>query len=87
VWQLVAATYVLTVAALTALTARRKGRETLIWFVGGLAGGLPLLLLALIAPHAGRPWRSRAFLAIGLFGLIALAIVLLIVAISEAHFA
>jgi hypothetical protein len=83
VWQLVAATYVLTVAALTALTARRKGRETLIWFVGGL----PLLLLALIAPHAGRPWRSRAFLAIGLFGLIALAIVLLIVAISEAHFA
>jgi hypothetical protein len=87
VWQLVAATYVLTVAALPALTARRKGRETLIWFVGGLAGGLPLLLLALIAPHAGRPWRSRAFLAIGLFGLIALAIVLLIVAISEAHFA
>jgi hypothetical protein len=87
VWQLVAATYVLTVAALTALTARRKGRETLIWFVGGLAGGLPLLLLALIAPHAGRPWRSRAFLAIGLFGLPALAIVLLIVAISEAHFA
>jgi hypothetical protein len=87
VWQLVAATYVLTVAALTTLTARRKGRETLIWFVGGLAGGLPLLLLALIAPHAGRPWRSRAFLAIGLFGLIALAIVLLIVAISEAHFA
>jgi hypothetical protein len=87
VWQLVAATYVLTVAALTALTARRKGRETLIWFVGGLAGGLPLLLLALMAPHAGRPWRSRAFLAIGLFGLIALAIVLLIVAISEAHFA
>jgi hypothetical protein len=87
VWQLVAATYVLTVAALTALTARRKGRETLIWFVGGLAGGLPLLLLALIAPHAGRPWRSRAFLAIGLFGVIALAIVLLIVAISEAHFA
>jgi hypothetical protein len=87
VWQLVAATYVLTVAALTALIAYRKGRETLIWFVGGLAGGLPLLLLALIAPRSGQPWRSRAFLAIGLFGLVALAIVLLIVAISEAHFA
>ena len=86
-WLLAAATYILTVAALTALIAYRKGRETLIWFVGGLAGGLPLLLLALIAPRSGQPWRSRAFLAIVLFGLIALAIVLLIVAISEAHFA
>jgi hypothetical protein len=87
VWQLALATYVLTVAALTGLVARRKGRETLVWFVGGLAGGFPVLLLSLIAPRAGQPWRSRAFLAIGLFGLIALAIILLIVAISEAHFA
>jgi hypothetical protein len=86
VWELALATYVLTVAGLTALIARNKGRATLIWFIGGLAGGLPILLLALIAPRSGQPWRSRAFLAIALFGLIALAIVLLIVAISQANF-
>ena len=45
-----------------------------------------MLLLALIAPRSGRPWRSRAFLAVGLFAVIALGIVLLIVAISEANF-
>ena len=45
-----------------------------------------MLLLALIAPRAGQPWRSRAFLAIALFAVIALGIVLLIVAISEANF-
>jgi hypothetical protein len=78
---------VLTVAALTALVARHKGRDTVVWFVGGFAGGLPLLLLALIAPRAGRPWRSRALVAIAMFAAIALGIVLLIVAISEAHFA
>jgi hypothetical protein len=78
---------VLTVAALTALVARHKGRDTVVWFVGGFAGGMPLLLLALIAPKAGRPWRSRAFVAIAMFAAIALGIVLLIVAISEAHFA
>jgi hypothetical protein len=85
VWQLVAVAYIVTVAALTALVARRKGRDTVIWFVGGFAGGLPLLLLALIAPRAGRPWRSRAFLAIALFAAIVLGLALLIVAISEAN--
>jgi hypothetical protein len=86
VWRVVVAIYVLTVAGLTALVARRKGRDTVIWFVGGLAGGIPLLLLALIAPRGGRPWRSRAFLAIALFAAIVLGIALLIVAISEANF-
>jgi hypothetical protein len=86
VWQVTVAVYVLTVAVLTSLIARHKGRDTIIWFVGGLAGGMPLLLLALIAPRAGQPWRSRAFVAIALFGAIVLGIVLLIVAISEAHF-
>jgi hypothetical protein len=87
VWQAVLAVYVLTVAALTALVARYKGRDTVVWFVGGFAGGIPLLLLALIAPKAGRPWRSRAFIAIAMFAAIILGIVLLIVAISQAHFA
>jgi hypothetical protein len=87
VWEVAVAGYVLTVAALTALVARHKGRDAVVWFVGGFAGGLPLLLLALIAPQAGRPWRSRAFVAIAMFAVILLGIVLLIVAISEAHFA
>jgi hypothetical protein len=86
VWRVVVAVYVLTVAGSTALVARRKGRDTATWFIGGLAGGIPLLLLALIAPRAGRPWHSRAFLAIALFAAIVLGIVLLIVAISEANF-
>lgn len=85
-WQLAVALYVVTVAALTALAARRKGRDTVLWFVGGFAGGLGILLLALIAPQAGQPWRSRAFVAIAMFGAIVLGIVLLIVAISEANF-
>jgi hypothetical protein len=55
------------------------------WFVAGFVGGFAVLLLALIAPRAGRPWRSRAFLALGLFAVIALAVVLLVVAISEAN--
>jgi VIT1/CCC1 family predicted Fe2+/Mn2+ transporter len=86
VWQLAVGTYVVVVAALTALVARRKDRDTIIWFVGGFAGGFPILLLALIAPRAGRAWRSRAFVAIAMFAAIALGIVLLIVAISEANF-
>jgi hypothetical protein len=86
VWRLVLALYVVTVAVLTALVARRKGRDTVVWFVGGLAGGLAILCLALIAPRAGEPWRSRAFVAIALFGAIVLGIVLLIVAISQANF-
>ena len=85
-WQLVVGTYIVVVAALTALVARHKGRDTVIWFVGGLAGGLAVLVLALIAPRAGQAWRSRAFLAIAMFAAIALGIVLLIVAISEANF-
>jgi hypothetical protein len=85
VWRLVAVVYIVTVAGLTALVARRKGRDTVVWFIGGLAGGFPLLLLALIAPRAGQPWRSRAFLAIALFAAIVLGLVLLIVAISEAN--
>ena len=85
-WELAVATYVVTVAALTALVARHKGRDAVIWFVGGFAGGFPVLLLALISPRAGQPWRSRAFLAIAMFAAIALGIVLLIVAISEANF-
>jgi hypothetical protein len=86
VWQLTVGTYVVTVAALTALVARRKGRDAVIWFVGGFAGGFPVLLLALISPRAGQPWRSRALLAIAMFAAIFLGIVLLIVAISEANF-
>ncbi|MGN6799377.1 MAG: hypothetical protein ACTHKS_14655 [Gaiellaceae bacterium] len=85
-WRLVVGTYIVVVAALTALVARRKGRDTVIWFVGGFAGGFPLLLLALMAPRAGQPWRSRAFLAIAMFAAIFLGLVLLIVAISEANF-
>jgi hypothetical protein len=86
VWQLTVGTYVVVVASLTALVARRKGRDTVVWFVGGFAGGFPILLLALIAPRAGQPWRSRAFLAVAMFAAIALAVVLLIVAISQASF-
>src|SRR6476660_6599975 len=86
VWHLIVATYVVTVAAFTALVARHKGRDAVVWFVGGFAGGFPLLLLALISPQAGQPWRSRAFLAIAMFAAIFLGIVLLIVAISEANF-
>jgi hypothetical protein len=86
VWQLAVCAYIVTVAALTALVARHKGRDTVVWFVGGLAGGLVVLLLALIAPAGGRPWRSRAFLAVALFAAIVLGLVLLIVAISEANF-
>ncbi len=85
-WQLTVGSYIVVVAALTAFVARRKGRDTVIWFVGGFAGGFPVLLLALIAPRAGQPWRSRAFLAIAMFAAIALGIVVLIVAISEANF-
>ncbi len=85
-WLLTVGIYVVTVAALTGLVARRKGRDTVSWFIAGFVGGFAVLLLALIAPRAGRPWRSRAFLAIGLFAVIALGIVLLIVAISEANF-
>ena len=85
-WRLVLATYVVTVAALTALVARRKGRDTVVWFVGGFAGGLPILCLAAIAPRAGQPWRSRAFVAIAMVAAIVLGIVLLIVAISQANF-
>ena len=85
-WQAVVGTYIVAVAALTGFVARRKGRDTIVWFVGGFAGGFPILLLALIAPRSGQPWRSRAFVAIALFAAIALAIVLLIVAISEANF-
>jgi hypothetical protein len=85
VWHVVLGVYVLTVAGLTAGIARHKGRNTAVWFVGGLAGGIALLLLALIAPRAGRPWRSRALLAIALFAAILLGFVLLIVAISEAN--
>ena len=81
-WQLTVGIYVVTVAALTALVAYRKGRNAVGWFVGGFA----VLLLALIAPRSGQPWRSRAFLAIGLFAAIVLGIVLLVVAISEANF-
>jgi len=68
------------------VVARHKGRSAPVWFVGGLAGGIPLFLLALIAPRAGQPWRSRAFLAVALFAVIALFVILVIVAISEAHF-
>ena len=85
-WQVAVGLYIVVVAALTALVARRKGRDTVIWFVGGFAGGIPILLLALMAPRAGRPWRSRALLAIAMFAAILLGIVLLIVAISEANF-
>ena len=84
-WLPTIAIYVVTVAALTGLVARRKGRDTGAWFVAGVVGGFAVLLLALIAPRAGRPWRSRAFLALGLFAVIALAVVLLVVAISEAN--
>ncbi len=80
------AIYVFAVAALTALVAQHKGRSAPVWFVGGMAGGFPLLLLAMIAPRAGQPWRSRAFLAIALFAVVVLFFVLLIVAISEATF-
>jgi hypothetical protein len=86
VWRLAVAIYVVTVAMLTALVARRKGRDTVIWFLGGFAGGLAILCLALIAPRAGQPWRSRAFVAIALFGAIVLGLLLLIVAISQANF-
>jgi hypothetical protein len=86
VWHLVLGVYVVGVAALTALVARHKGRDPAVWFVGGLAGGLGLLLLALIAPRGGSPWRSRALLAIALFAAILLGLVLLVVAISEANF-
>jgi hypothetical protein len=86
VWRLVFGVYVVTVAVLTALVARHKGRDTAVWFVGGFAGGIPILLLALMAPRSGRPWRSRAFLAIAMFALILLGIFLLIVAISQADF-
>jgi hypothetical protein len=78
--------YVLVVAAATALVARRKGRSGSVWFVGGLAGGIPLFLLALLAPRAGTPWRSRALLAVALFGVVVLLAVLLVVAISQAQF-
>jgi hypothetical protein len=84
--RLVLGVYVVTVALSTALVARRKGRDAVVWFVGGVAGGIPLLLLALMAPRAGQPWRSRAFLAVAMFATILLGIVLLIVAISEASF-
>ena len=82
----VLAVYLLGVAVLTALVARRKGRSAPVWFVGGLAGGIPLLLLALIAPASGEHWRSRALVAIALFAALALSFILLIVGISEAHF-
>ena len=85
-WRLVLAVYVLAVAALTALVARHKGRDARVWFVGGLAGGFPIFLLALIAPRAGLPWRSRAFVALALFAAILLFVILLIVWISEANF-
>jgi hypothetical protein len=82
----VLAAYVFGVGFLTAFVAHRKHRDPRVWFVGGFVGGLPLLLLALLAPRAGQPWRSRAIVAVAMFALIVLGVVLLIVAISEANF-
>ena len=39
-WELTVAAYIVAVAVLTALVARHKGRDTVIWFVGGFAGVL-----------------------------------------------
>jgi peptidoglycan/LPS O-acetylase OafA/YrhL len=78
--------YLIVVATGTALIARHKGRNTVVWFVAGIAGSLALLLLVSIAPHAGRPWGARKYVAIALFGGIALVVVLVIVAVSQANF-
>ena len=39
------AIYVVTVAALTGLLPAAKGRDTVSWFIGGFAGGLPCCCL------------------------------------------
>jgi hypothetical protein len=83
--RLALAAYVVGVGLATALVAYRKGRDPRVWLVGGFAGGIPLFLLALLAPRAGQPWRSRAFVAVAMFGAIVLAVVLAIIAISEAN--
>jgi MFS superfamily sulfate permease-like transporter len=78
--------YVVVVAILTSLVARRKGRSAGWWFVGGFVGGLPILLLASVAPRAGRPWRSRAPLALAILASLALVLTLVVLAVSHSHF-
>jgi hypothetical protein len=79
------AVYAVVVAGATALVARRKGRSTGWWLVGGLVGGLPILLLASLSPREGQPWRSRAPLALAVFAALLLLATLVVVAISEAN--
>jgi hypothetical protein len=86
VWREVLLAYVLAGAAATAFVARRTGRDTAVWFVVGLAGGVIALGLAVLAPRAGRSWRWRTAVVIAIFALLALGVVLLAVAISTAHF-
>ncbi|MGN6797358.1 MAG: hypothetical protein ACTHKS_04360 [Gaiellaceae bacterium] len=86
-WQLGWAIYGITVAGLTALVAHRKHRNTVGWLIAGLLTSLVALLLVLIAPPAGKPWGKRTYLAIAVFGSIALVIVLFFVALSKANFA
>jgi hypothetical protein len=69
--------FMLAFGTTTSLVARRKGRSTGWWFLGGLVVGLPALILAALATPAGEPWRSRgplllAILAVALIGSLAL---------------
>ncbi|MGZ4381837.1 MAG: hypothetical protein ACXVZ3_10490 [Gaiellaceae bacterium] len=76
--------YVLAVAAGTSLLARRKSRSPAWWFAGGLAGGLPALILAALATPAGEPWRFRAPLVLALFALFFVGAAVILVEISQA---
>ncbi|HEX4525760.1 MAG TPA: hypothetical protein VH108_03380 [Gaiellaceae bacterium] len=52
----------------TSLVARRKGRSTAWWFLGGVVAGLPALILAAVATPAGEPWRFRRPLVVSILG-------------------
>ena len=56
---LVPVSIALAFAIATSLLARRKGRTSPWWFIGGFIGGLPVLLLAAFATPAGEPWKFR----------------------------
>jgi hypothetical protein len=73
-------------ATTTSLLARRKGRSTGWWFVGGFFGGLPAMVLAGLATPAGEPWRFRGPLVVLILA-VALVGSLVILAVAAQLFA
>jgi hypothetical protein len=67
----------------TALVARRKGRSPAWWFLGGLVGGIPVLILVALASRGGEPWRFRGPLAVLVFGVAYVGFFVLLAVVAE----